>query len=81
MRQDMLSGIGGPMDPMPDDTRCCTCNAEIPEPTDNLEGDAYWNFEGFCNARCAAAYILKSRSSYTKEFGERCAKDLMRFPI
>lgn len=77
MRHDMLSGPGGPLEPMPDDTACCNCGDTLRDITEssNMEEEGnYFAFEGFCGPRCAALYLAKQHSRlYTPEFMNRIA--------
>ena len=50
----MNNGAGGPYDPVPSDDVCCHCGQQLWEtcPTGS------WQFEGFCDAQCAAQHAL-----------------------
>lgn len=64
MTRDLLTGPGGPLDPVPDDTVCCYCGQELKrvklaEKVRSILNQHDYQFHGFCDAACAGHFLIQ----------------------
>jgi hypothetical protein len=52
-----------PYDHEPDDSRCACCNANI---GNNPQPDT-WQYEGFCDAVCAARHVIDKQAKFADD--------------